>query len=306
MFKTPRFQSKALVCLIMLGSIALAWTPPVMAGKPLPVAVSILPQKYFVEQIGGDLVSVQVMIPPGASPASYEPRPSQMAALARCRLYFAIGVGFEKAWLDKFSAAASNMEIIHTDKGISKVDLPRRFHPLHGSGDRVKPAGHHRSIPDPHIWLAPGLVKIQASHMAKALEAAAPENAAIFRQRYQAFSQKLAELDRELRQALAPVKGSAFMVFHPSWGYFARAYGLVQVPLELEGKEPKPAQLREMIEWAREKKIRAVFVQPQFNFRTASIVARAIGAKIVTADPLAYDWERNLRQQAKRFLEAMQ
>jgi len=300
-FNLTKFRIKALLAFFLsLGAV------PAAAGGPLAVAVSIAPQKYFVEQIAGDLVSVQVMIPAGASPASYEPRPSQMAALARCRLYFAIGVGFEKAWLDKFTAAARNLKVVHTDRGIPKVSLPRHFHPRQVRRNPEKSRGRRPEIPDPHIWLDPRLVEIQAGHMTAALADADPQNAAIFRQRYRVFRQKLRKLDSDLRQLLEPVRGAAFMVFHPSWGYFARAYGLIQVPLELEGKEPKPAQLRDMIRWAREKKIRAVFVQPQFNVRTASIVARAIGAKIVEADPLAYDWERNLRQQAQRFLEAMQ
>ncbi len=274
-----------------------------LAAKPLPVAVSILPQKYFVEQIAGDLASVLVMIPPGASPASYEPRPSQMTALARCRLYLAIGVGFEKAWLGKFSASARHLKIVHTDLGIKKVALPRHFHgPDHTKGHQQDPANHGH-IPDPHIWLAPGLVKIQAKHIIKALAEADPQNATSYRSQGRKFIKRLTALDNELRSLLAPVKGSAFMVFHPSWGYFARSYGLVQIPIELEGKEPKPAQLQDMIKWARRHKIKAVFVQPQFNFRTAQLVAKSIGAKIIKADPLAYDWEQNLRMQARRFLE---
>ncbi len=302
MFKNSIFFSFPAFLLAIVAGLVLQATDA--TARKLPVAVSILPQKYFVEQIAGDRVTVQVMIPPGASPASYEPRPAQMAALSRCRLYFAIGVGFEKAWLDKFSATAGQMKIVRTDRGISKVALPHHFH--HNDHHELDETGGHRGIPDPHIWLAPGLVKIQAEHIARALAEADPANAVIYRERNLAFCQRLTKLDRQLRKILEPVRGSAFMVFHPSWGYFARAYGLVQVALELEGKEPKPAQLQKMIEWARKKKIRAVFVQPQFNTRTASIVARAIGARIIEADPLAYDWENNLKRQAKRFREAIE
>ncbi len=305
MLKNSGLQIKIVPNLILALATVLLAVAPAAAGRPLPVAVSILPQKYFVEQIAGDLVSVQVMIPPGASPASYEPRPSQMAALNRCRLYFAIGVGFETAWLDKFTAA-SHLKVIHTDRGIEKVPLPRHFHPHQSRHRPEQSSGHRHLIPDPHIWLAPNLVAIQAEHIFRALAAADRQNAPIYRQRYKAFRRQLARLDKQLRQSLEPVRGAAFMVFHPSWGYFARTYGLIQVPLELEGKEPKPAQLRRMIDWARQKKIKAIFVQPQFSFRTATIVARAIGAKIVKADPLAYDWQRNLKLQAKRLVEAMQ
>ena len=278
------------------------------AGDTLPVFVSILPQQYFVQQIGGEHVDVQVMVAPGASPATYEPKPRQMAALSRARLYFAIGVPFETAWLDKIAAANPAMQVVHTEQGIRK--LPMAEHPHEGghdgdadqhSGDR----GDGHGILDPHIWLSPPLVKVQADTIMKALMAADPPHAADYERNGRRFSAAIDALDRDLKKTFAGQEGRRFMVFHPSWGYFAAAYGLVQVPIELEGKDPKPAQLQALIQYARQHDIKVIFVQPQFSRRSAALVAAEIGGRVVPADPLALNWMENLRHVAGEFAAAL-
>lgn len=306
-------KSHALILLTLLPFLCLA--PVAVFADQMGVFVSILPQKYFVQQIGGDLVRVEVMVPPGADPHTYEPKPSQMVALAKTRIYFAVGVNFEQTWLQKFSATNPAMQIVHTDAGIEKI--PMLAH-SHDAEDEPTPAArgnhpalgpppaehdHDHGAMDPHIWLSPPLVKIQAKHIRDALVQADPGNAATYQANFERFSSELDALDAELKAAFAGKEGLEFIVFHPAWGYFAQAYGLQQTPIELEGKEPKPAQLKEIIKHAREHHIQVIFAQPQRSSRSAETIARAIGGKVVFADPLALDWAANLRRQAASLVE---
>jgi zinc transport system substrate-binding protein len=257
---------------------------PAGTAGPL-VAVSIPPQKFFVDKIAGGLVDVLVMIPPGASPHSYEPKPAQMAALSSARAYFAIGVEFEKAWLGKLAGIAPGMTIIHTDSGIAK--LPMEEGTEHDSA-------HHEGS-DPHIWLSPELVKRQAATIAQALATLFPAHAATFRHRDSLFTSEIGALQDSIRLLLSARKsGQPFLVFHPSWGYFAKEFGLMQIAIEVEGKEPSPAELGAIFDLARRTNVTTIYVQPQFSRRSAEIIAGEIGARVVVADPLAESWHDNL------------
>lgn len=280
--------------------LKLLLVPPSQATERPTVFVSIVPQKYFVQQISGDLVHVEIMVQPGASPATYEPKPSQMAALAGAAAYFAIDVPFEKAWLSKIAAVNRKMPIIRTDSEIDKIAMATHDHDEHDLGPEE--AGH--IILDPHIWLSPIMVKKQAAVILAGLKEVVPEHAAELDTNYQRFIAKIDRLDAQLQERLEDSEGLRFMVFHPSWGYFARQYGLEQVPIEIEGKTPKPAQLAELIERAKKENIHIIFVQPQFSRKSAEVVAREIGGKIVFADPLAEDWLHNLADVAEKFRQA--
>ncbi|WP_373500805.1 metal ABC transporter solute-binding protein, Zn/Mn family [Desulfococcus sp.] len=276
------------------------------AADPVPVFVSILPQKYFVQQIGKDLVDVQVMVQPGASPHAYEPKPRQMADIAIARAYFAIGVSFETAWLNKISAANPGMKIVHTDDGIDKIAMAAH----HGEGehpeDRHPPEDHHdHGGVDPHIWLSPPLVKLQARAILAGLREIDPSHGGVYEANCRQFMADIDSLDARLKNLFSDQQGLRFMVFHPAWGYFARAYGLTQLAVEIEGKEPKPAQLMALIKNAKENNIRVIFVQPQFSAKSAGLVAREIGGQVVRADPLAEDWTANLLDVADKFKAAL-
>ncbi len=306
-----------------------------MAADKVPVFVSIAPQKFFVQQIGRDLVDVQILVAPGADPHSYEPKPQQMAALSKATIYFAIGVPFEKVWLEKIAATNPQMTIVHTDRGIQKMVMGAHHHDghaveeheghhrtqanaehhregdhQHGNGDhhaeKEHDGDHHEHAGlDPHIWLSPPLVRTQARTISTALKTIDPANRGVYDANLRQFVTQIDRLDNELRQTLGGQSGMQFMVFHPAWGYFADAYGLQEVPIEIEGKDPKPAQLKALIQHARESDIRVVFVQPQFSTKSASVVAQEIGGQVVFADPLAEDWMANLREVAAKFKAAL-
>ena len=299
----PAKAAKAMIpifCSVLILGVTLGFFfSPNTAASPKPVVfVSILPQKYFVKQICKELADIQVMVPPGASPATYEPNPKQMAAVSKARIYFSIGVPFENTWLKKIAAINPDMAVVPTDRGIKK--LPMAAH--HHQEDENQP--QHGSL-DPHIWLSPPLVMIQARTMLEALQAADPVNRSVYESNFRAFISQLSDLDAELRGMFSGSAGQQFMVFHPSWGYFAQAYGLKMVPIEIEGKEPKPADLRELIEHARVNGIKFVFVQPQFSARSAKLIAGEIGGQVVIADPLAEDWADNLRGVARKVEAAL-
>lgn len=289
------------------------------AAEKLTVFVSIVPQKYFVQQIGKDLVRVQVMVKPGDNPHTYEPRPRQMATLAKTRLYFTIGVAFEDIWLKKIAAANPELITVPTDHGIDKIQMAAHHRHedehAHRDDDHDKANTHHarqtedrpaeHAEHDPHIWLAPSLVKIQARTIRDALQANDPAHRADYAANYTKFEADIDHLDSELKTVFTGKQGLRFMVFHPSWGYFARDYDLIQIPIEIEGKNPKPAQLKGLIEHARENRIKVIFVQPQFSTRNAALLAREIDGQVVFADPLAADWMDNLRQVANKFKMAL-
>ncbi len=269
---------------------------PLPTYGEIEVAVSILPQKYFVEQIGGPKVHVTVMVPPGANPATYEPRPRQMALLSRASLYFAVGVPFERTWLKRFEAANPNMKVVKTQEGI-------RLYPI--SERKTRKTSHKSQILDPHVWLSPPLVILQARNITTALCSSFPGQCNYFLKNFEAFCSKVVDLDVKIMEILSQGRHNgqgvqrAFLVFHPSWGYFARAYGLRQIAIEQEGKEPKPAQLLKIISVVKKLGIKVVILQPQFSPKAARIVAKETGAMLLVADPLSYNWPQSLLKLAK-------
>ena len=266
------------------------------AAQRIPVFVSIAPQAYFVNKIGEGLVETWVMVEPGAQPHTYEPRPKQMIALSKARIYFAVGIEFETVWLDRFKAVNPAMTVVHTDADIRKFPMKADHDEQHAQGTT-----------DPHVWLSPPLAALQSRAILYALVKKDPAHGAIYEANYRRLAMEILDLDAEIRgRFVGKGKNLEFMAFHPAWGYFARAYGLEQIPVEIEGKEPKPLQLKELIEHAREKHIRVVFVQPQFSIRSADTIAKALGGNVAFADPLAADWAKNLRDLAAKFESVLQ
>lgn len=319
--QNTRFGLSALFFLFLLsGLLAAPGTPavaPASAAAAVQVAVSILPQKYFIQRIAGDLAEVTVMVPPGADPHTYEPKPSQMRGLASAKLYMTIGVPFEKAWLDRItSAGGKDMTLVRLEKGIDL--LPEEEHAMDGDPDHdgdhdqhdgEAAAGHHHDHEggDPHIWLSPALVKMMAGSIKAALVKADPAHAAVYRANHDAFVRELDELDLRINDLFqnVPENRRRFMVFHPAWSYFAHNYNLREVAIEVEGREPGPKQLTRIVEFAKKEKIEAIFVQPQFSKRGAETIARNVGATLIEADPLAEDWAANIRRVAEAMAKTL-
>lgn len=256
--------------------------------------VSIIPQIYFLERIGGQFVNVEVLVGEGQSPHTYEPTPKQMTKLSSAKVYFAIGVPFEKSVISKIKKTNRKLTIIETQKGIKYRYLENHQH----EGDERHDSKHHSRIPDPHIWMDPKLVKIQAQNIHDALCKLDPEHAKDYAKNLQAFQADLQRVDQRIASVLAPFKDSSIYVFHPAFGYFTDSYGLNQVPIEIEGKEPSAKQLAKTIDKAKKDGVRIIFVQPQFSTKSAKTIAKAIGGVVVPINPLSRDYLSNLEKMA--------
>lgn len=288
--------------LVTLGCLLAGCAKSAEAPKPsdgrVPVFVSIVPQATFVKKIGGDAVDVEVMVKPGYEPAAYDPAPSQMRELDRAEVYFAIGVPFEAGQMPRIRSVAPKLWIVKTQDGV-----PRRRMAESGAqaeDDKAHGEAHdaHAGY-DPHIWLSPKLVKIQAATICRALSKLRPKRKATFEANLRKFDAELDALDKELAKTLAPIRGRSVFVFHPAFGYLCDAYGLRQRAVEIQGKSPGPRQLAALIRHAKREGVSVIFVQPQFSGQSAAVVAKAIGGAVVPLDPLAADYVGNLRAMAK-------
>lgn len=266
-----------------------------LAFAKINAIVSIVPQKSFVEAIGGDLINLEVMVAPGSSPHSYEPKPSQMKAIAQANLYFTIGVEFESAWMKRFSDQNKNMKIIDSTKNIKKIAMKE-----HNHHEEKAHAGDKHSGLDPHIWTSPANIKIIAKNILDALIANDATHKITYETNYKNLISKIDETDKQIKEVLKNTKkGAKFMVFHPAWGYFAHQYGLAQMAIEVEGKEPKPKELAMILEEAKEEKVKAIFTQPEFSDKSANLIANELKIKVIKTSPLNPDWSTNFINMAK-------
>ena len=265
------------------------------------LTVSISPQKYFVQKIVKDKFDINVMVKPGASPHTYEPKSSQMKSLSNSKIYFYTGVSFENAWLDKFKLSAKNTIFVDTAVGIEKLAMEAHSHEGEEHNEHKDEAkhDHENEALDPHIWLDPILVKIQAKNIYDAIVKIDSQNSEFYKTNYEEFLKELDLINNELETILKPYENRAFMVFHPSWGYFAKRYNLEQISVEVEGKEPKPNELVELIKDAKIHDIKIVFVSPQFSQKTAKTISSSINAKVVSIDALDENWASSILSTAK-------
>jgi len=289
----------------------------------LNLTVSLLPQKYFVDKIGGDLVNVNVMVEPGASAETYEPLPQQLANLSNSSAYISIGVPFEQVWLEKIKSANPQIPIINSGKGIEKIAMIGHHHDHenenHQDEDHTDEnhtdenhtdekaegkEGEKESL-DPHIWLSPKLAKIQAENIYQELVKLDPKNQAIYQKNLATFITEIETLDQQITEKFANVNKRKFMIYHPAWGYFAKDYNLEQISIEFEGQEATSTTLASLIKQAKEDNINVIFAQPQFSQKTVETLAKAINAEVVILDDLAPNWSENLLQVADKLSQSM-
>lgn len=298
MYKRAFFK----IVLTAVASFCPAFALAPTAGAAEFAAVSILPQAYFVQRVGGRQVKVMVMVPPGRSPATYDPTPRQMADLGKARAYFRIGVPFERAFLPKLRANYPRMKIVDTAKGVKLRFLDQSDGHEQNTGARHQ---HGKGSPDPHIWLNPILVKIQAANICRALKKLDPAHSTQYDQGLKSFAADLDALNIRLAGVLRPLKGKILFVFHPAFGYFTDAYGLRQRAIETGGKSPGPRHLAKLIDEAKRQKVKVIFVEPQFDEKTARAMAKAIGGAVVPLDPLAENYLKNMEKIAKSIANSL-
>ena len=255
------------------------------------VAVTLLPQAAFVEAVAGQQVEVVVMVPPGASPHTYEVTPEQMVALSKARVYAKVGtpVEFELSWMDRLVDANREMLVVDCSRGIEFIEAEEDEHADEGGEE------HTHSGADPHIWLSPRNAQVMVQNICDGLVQVDPANADSYRENCAAYVAELSALDAELAAAFEDLEQPRFIVFHPAFGYLARDYGLTQIAVEQGGSEPDAQYLIRLIEEAKAHGIRVVFAAPQFSTRSAEVVAQGIGGEVVLIDPLAEDYIPNMR-----------
>jgi len=251
------------------------------------ISVSILPQKYLIERIAGEQVEVNVLIPPGASPATYEPSLAQLSGLDQSKLYMKIGyVGFELSWMDKFSSVNPDMKIVDLSRGIDLIH--------EAEGEEEEHHGHSHGGSDPHIWMSVLNVKTISKNIFNELILLFPDEKEAMEQRFLEFNHELDSMHRYISMRMKEVKERSFLIYHPALSYFARDYNLQQYPIEIEGKTPSPAHLKRLTDLSREKAIKTIFIQSQFDKRNAEILAREIDAEIIQFNPLDEAWNKQM------------
>ena len=245
------------------------------------ISVSILPQKYFIERIAGKDFKVNVLIPPGASPASYEPTPKQMKDMSKSATYLRIGhIPFEKAWLNKLFEGNNHIKSIDMSEGVKLIRGPEVRH-----GDHF-----HEGGIDPHIWSSPKTAKQLITNTFKVLMQLAPEKEQEYTSNYMRLMSDINVMDKGAEAIFAQMPKKTFMIYHPALSYMARDYGLTQISIEHDGKAPSPAHMKNMLDLAKEHKIKTIFLQKQFNIDNAKVIAKEINAELIQIDPLSADW----------------
>lgn len=300
MRKIKRIYAIPIILICALGLLfAQGRTEKQEAGSKPTIALSILPQQYFVQRIAGDLVNSVVLVGEGQSPHSYEPTPSQMAALAGAKAWILSGTDFEQVLEDKVSSLYPNLLLVDGTAGVTFRSLE-----AHDDHDDHAIAGDSLER-DRHTWLGWESAKILSSHVLETSVALLPEQKTLLETNYQLLIEEIDTTFLELQKKLAPLAGRKVFVYHPSFGYFFDEFGLIQEAVEIGGKEPTAKDLSLLIQKAKSEKAVALFVQKQFPLASAQTVARAAGAKVLALDPLAANWMENIREMGDALLGAI-
>ncbi len=254
------------------------------ASNKLGVAVTLLPYADFVRQIGGDKVDITVMVPPGANPHSYEPMTSQMVALSKAKVYVKVGtpIEFELTWMDKLVQQNPHMLVINGSTGIDLIN----------SADPDTPGM------DPHVWTSPVNAKVIAQNICSGLSLADPANASYYQANRDSYLSKLGDLDSYIKGKFAGRTVRYFLIYHPSFGYFAEEYNLTQLSIEFEGKEPTPQGIQQCIDLAKQYDLNYVFIEPQYPLQYAQTIADATGGKTALANDLPQNYIDSMRSLA--------
>lgn len=285
---------KALILTLIISSLLFACQHHEVADSKPEVTVTIMPQKFIAGKIAGDLFTIHVMIPPDANPHHFDPSPRQIMNLANSELYLQIGyIDFELTWINKLESEYPSIRFVDTSEGVDLMD------------DENSECGHLHGNIDPHIWSSPRNVKIIAANTAEAFIRSDPENENIYRENLKVFLKELDTLDSYIGEKLENLTARSFLIYHPALTYFARDYNLQQIAVENEGKESSVGHFRSVVNLARERDIKTIFVQQQFNSDEARTLEKEINGRIIIIDPLAYDWSGQIAFIADQMAESL-
>lgn len=258
------------------------------------VTVTIEPQRFFAEKIAGDKFIINCIVPSGQSPETYDPTPKQMVQLGKSVAYLRIGhIGFEQAWMEKIKGNNTQLEIFDMSEGMNLLTDTEDHH--HHEGDCGEEAHHHHpGGVDPHIWSSVAGAKVVAWNTLNAFIALDKENTEYYWKNYTALMGEIEKTEATVSELLKPLANRTFIIYHPALTYFAEEFGLTQLCIEMDGKEPSPSQLKKLVETAREHHTQVVFIQQEFDKKNAELIAKETGCRLVTINPLDYNWEKEM------------
>ena len=245
------------------------------------VTVTIEPLRYFAEEIAGNRFTIVTLVPNSGNPETYEPTAKQMVELSQSALYIKVGqIGFERTWMERLAESAPDTRIVDSSKGITPVQ-----------------SSEHAD--DPHTWMSTRNAVFIAKNICNAFIQQNPEDSAYFKKNLEILLHKIADVDGFVKTQLANSATKAFLIYHPTLTYFAHDYGLMQIPVEEEGREPTAAQLKQTIVLAKQQQVKLMFVQKEFANRNTDIVAKGSAARQVEINPLSYHWDKEMRKIAQ-------
>jgi zinc transport system substrate-binding protein len=261
------------------------------------VSASILPLEYFIDRLTGGSLDVNVMVPPGASHATYSPTTVQFKKLSDSGIYFRIGyLGYEQAWIGRLQEINPDMLVVNLSEGLELIRGEETDH-----GDHV-----HEGGIDPHIWMSPAVMLNMLPTIKNAIIEVYPSMEEEVSRNYDALYGDIALLDAEMKDLTASLTQKRFMIFHPALTYLARDYGLEQIAVEHGGKEPSPAMLSHIIREARQQEIPVIFIQQEFDLRSAQLISHETGAALVQINPLDYEWQKSMEELMQVFKTYLQ
>lgn len=273
------------------------------------ISVTIEPQRYFAEQIAGDRLQIHCVVPAGQSPETYDPTPQQMVDIGESEGYLRIGhIGFELAWMEAIAKNNPDLPIFDLSQGMNLLKGEEEEEHHHEEGEHDHEAGehheedghhHHHGGIDPHLWSSIQGARVVAQNTLTALQQIDPANASLYAENYQRLVAKIDSTEAIVNELLRPLAHRAFIIYHPALTYLAAEYDLEQLCLEMDGKEPSPAQLKTLVEAAHTHNAKVVFVQQEFDKKNAELIAKETGCHLITINPLAYDWSREMIRIAK-------
>lgn len=263
--------------------------PQVKAEEPVRIHVSIPPQKFLVERIGGNRVDVAVLLKQGMSPESYEPTPRQMARLNSSSLYFRIGVPFEEVWIKQVAELNPELAIIPCCGSLGAITHDH--------------SNEEQYLKDTHVWTSPDNAKELARIIRDVLIEHDEVNTAIYSRNFDQLAEELDQLDLKIKHNLDEIRHRYLIVSHPSWGHFAERYHLNQVPIERHGSELRARELARLVNLINATGIKVIYVQPQYKTTAAKVLARETGASMIEIDPLAENYIENLEMISKLIRE---
>ena len=259
---------------LLLAIVGLSACQGKKEGGTRTISVTIEPQRYFAEKIAGDLFHINCVTPAGQSPETNDPTPQQMVQISQ-----------SQAWMKNLQSQHPDMAVFDLSEG---MELIKNEEEAHEEGEAHH--HHHHGSVDPHIWTSISGARVIAQNTCQAFIKLDPENQEVYRAGYQRMIEEIDSTEAEMKQLLQPLAGTAFIIYHPALTYFAREFGLKQLCIELDGKEPSPAQLKQLLETATQSGAKVVFVQQEFDQKNAELIAKETGCRLVTINPLSYNW----------------